>query len=297
MAINFPAVRQAHSLADFCSSRGIELKRSGSARTLVGRCPLHNERTPSFHVYPDEHFNCFGCGAHGDVIALCMKLDGLTVVEAAKKLGSSENYSSQTKIAHDRSEPAIRPTKQNPLALPYQMSLEQMRECGRCAERLITNAQAIQALVDWRGWGPVTIRDLALEPALGLRINGRLALLYSSGLKTRVIGSREFRWSFGKPWIWRGELILEFQNIYICEGETDVIRLINDGLERDGQTLAVGLPSASFNLAPWAFLFAGKAVTLVPDDDEAGAKALDRTVQALEPVAESIAFLDWRLVA
>jgi len=95
MAIDFPAVRQAHPLADFCRSRGIELKRRGSAGTLVGLCPLHYEKTASFHVYPDEHFYCFGCGQHGDVIALCSKLDGLTVVGAAKKLG---NYSPETKM-------------------------------------------------------------------------------------------------------------------------------------------------------------------------------------------------------
>jgi hypothetical protein len=294
MAINFPAVRQAHSLADFCSSRGIELKRSGSGGTLVGLCPLHAETTPSFHVYPDEHFNCFGCGAHGDVIALCMKLDGLTVGEAAKRLGGSENYSSQTKIAHDRSEPTIRPTKQNPLALPHQMSLEEIRECARCAERLIANAEAIQRLADWRGWSPSTIRDLALEPAIGLTINARLGFLYSSGLKTRVIGSREFRWSFGKPWIWRGELIPEFQNIYITEGETDAIRLINDGLERDGLTLAVALPSASFNITPWAFLFRSKSATLVPDNDPAGNGCLQKLAEAIEPIAQSVSVVDWR---
>jgi len=292
VAIDFPGVRQAHSLADFCHSRGIELKRSGG--TLVGLCPLHAERTPSFYVYPDEHFKCFGCGAHGDVIALCMKLDGLTVVEAAKKLGGSESDSLETKLSPFQSEPAIKPTKQNPLALPYQMSLEEIRECGRCAERLITNAQAIQQLVDWRGWSPLTIRDLALEPAIGLTKDGRLAFLYSSGLKTRVIRSRAFWWSFGKSWIWRGELIPQFQNVFICEGETDAIRLINDGLECDDLTLAVALPSASFNVAPWKFLFQGKSVTLIPDNDLAGSECLERLVKVLEPQAQSIAILDWR---
>ncbi len=29
------------------------------------RCPFHQERTPSFIVYPDNHYHCFGCGAHG----------------------------------------------------------------------------------------------------------------------------------------------------------------------------------------------------------------------------------------
>jgi DNA primase len=48
------------------------LRRSGE--NLVGLCPLHNEKTPSFVVYPD-HFYCFGCKAHGDVIELCEQVE------------------------------------------------------------------------------------------------------------------------------------------------------------------------------------------------------------------------------
>ncbi len=45
----------------------------------VGKCPLpdHDDRTPSFVVYPeDAHFHCFGCGAHGDVLDLHQLANG-----------------------------------------------------------------------------------------------------------------------------------------------------------------------------------------------------------------------------
>lgn len=42
----------------------------GAGGNLVGLCPLHDEKTPSFKVYPDGHFHCYGCGAHGDVLDL-----------------------------------------------------------------------------------------------------------------------------------------------------------------------------------------------------------------------------------
>lgn len=47
-------------------AQSIPLQRVG--RDWMGLCPLHAERSPSFHVYED-HYHCFGCGAHGDAIA------------------------------------------------------------------------------------------------------------------------------------------------------------------------------------------------------------------------------------
>ena len=45
----------------------IDLKRRG--KNLVGLCPFHNEKTPSFTVYPETaSYYCFGCGAGGEVI-------------------------------------------------------------------------------------------------------------------------------------------------------------------------------------------------------------------------------------
>jgi len=53
---------------------------------LVTHCPFHKERTPSFYIFPDNHFKCFGCQEHGDAIAFVMKRDGLKFIEAVKKL-------------------------------------------------------------------------------------------------------------------------------------------------------------------------------------------------------------------
>ena len=71
--------------------RHMELKRSG--RTWKGNCPFHGERTPSFHVYPeDKHFKCYGCGAHGDVFGFLQRLEGkefLLVVLPMKMRGGT----------------------------------------------------------------------------------------------------------------------------------------------------------------------------------------------------------------
>jgi len=65
--------------------RHMELKRSG--RTWKGNCVFHGEKTPSFHVYPeDKHFKCYGCGAYGDVFAFLQKLEGKEFPEVVKAL-------------------------------------------------------------------------------------------------------------------------------------------------------------------------------------------------------------------
>lgn len=51
----------------------------------LGLCPFHEEKTPSFYVYPD-HYHCYGCHAHGDVIAFVMKHYRLEFVEALRWL-------------------------------------------------------------------------------------------------------------------------------------------------------------------------------------------------------------------
>jgi len=58
-----------------------------SAGNLRGCCPFHNEKTPSFYVYPD-HFHCFGCRAHGDAIEFVRKSQGLGFIDTLKWLGA-----------------------------------------------------------------------------------------------------------------------------------------------------------------------------------------------------------------
>lgn len=63
----------------------IDLKRRG--KNLVGLCPFHNEKTPSFTVYPETaSYYCFGCGAGGEVINFIRNIENLDFTEAVKLL-------------------------------------------------------------------------------------------------------------------------------------------------------------------------------------------------------------------
>ena len=71
-------------ITDLVSSY-VNLRRSG--RNLVGLCPFHHEKTPSFNVYPDNgSFYCFGCGTGGDVITFVRKIENLDYIESVRFL-------------------------------------------------------------------------------------------------------------------------------------------------------------------------------------------------------------------
>ncbi len=79
----FGFLRERVDLAEL-AGRHTDLRPSG--RALVGRCPRpdHEDRTPSFHVYPDRRFRCYGCGWHGDVTDFWAGVNGMKPgIEAA----------------------------------------------------------------------------------------------------------------------------------------------------------------------------------------------------------------------
>ena len=68
----------------------IPLKQSG--RDLIGRCPFHEEKTPSFSVSRTKQFYyCFGCHASGNALGFMMNYEGLNFVEAIEELAEQAN--------------------------------------------------------------------------------------------------------------------------------------------------------------------------------------------------------------
>ncbi|MEE0946502.1 MAG: DNA primase [Acutalibacteraceae bacterium] len=66
-------------------SQYVSLKRRG--KNLIGLCPFHNEKTPSFTIYPENgSFYCFGCGVGGDVLTFTGMIEHLDYVESIKFL-------------------------------------------------------------------------------------------------------------------------------------------------------------------------------------------------------------------
>jgi len=65
--------------------RRVRLARSG--KQWKGNCPFHGEKSPSFYVY-DDHYHCFGCGAHGDAISFVMQSQSVAFMDAVTQLAA-----------------------------------------------------------------------------------------------------------------------------------------------------------------------------------------------------------------
>ncbi len=84
-------VKYRNDLGELAASY-MQLKRRG--RNLVGLCPFHGEKTPSFNIYTENgSFYCFGCGTGGDVITFVMKIENLDYLEAVKFLAQRAGMS------------------------------------------------------------------------------------------------------------------------------------------------------------------------------------------------------------
>ena len=71
---------------------GKKVKLINRGNRMVGLCPFHQEKTPSFHVRDDEGFyHCFGCGASGDAITFLREQEGLSFMDAIHHLAGLAN--------------------------------------------------------------------------------------------------------------------------------------------------------------------------------------------------------------
>lgn len=87
--------------------RVVTLKRAGA--NLVGNCPFHSERTPSFTVFPaTKSYYCFGCGAGGDVVTFVMESENLDYRGAVENLANRAGIRVEEDYTQKPSEPAVR---------------------------------------------------------------------------------------------------------------------------------------------------------------------------------------------
>jgi len=78
--VSIEDVKRRHSVAEYFGLGAL-------TRYQMVRCPFHDDQHPSLAVYPDDHWHCYVCQAHGgDVIDFYTRLKGITVREALREL-------------------------------------------------------------------------------------------------------------------------------------------------------------------------------------------------------------------
>jgi DNA primase len=153
------AVKAAADFVDVVSGR-TQLRKAGSRYT--GRCPFHEERTPSFSVNAvDKLYYCFGCGAKGDLITFVRETEGLDFAGSIEWLG--ERF--RIPVEYEESSPAEEAARRGRERL---RSL--LEQAASFYERTLWETEAGSFVRDYlkgRGFGEEVSREFRLGYALG----------------------------------------------------------------------------------------------------------------------------------
>ena len=289
-------------LPEFLTKTGVELTRRGAR--LVGKCPVHEDSSPSFAVYGAklENCGCFPCGHSGDIYATAIWLGRAAsfpeaVADVAAVLGvhiSSQPAGTATKPATAPQRPAKQPEPPFELCTADRAKIHAARLAW--CDAFHAGDPIVDKICESLGFTRETLRYASWgECGLGIS-TGWICYVYPNGLKWRnpdPNGKSRFVWLCGKAQApWRFEWIRpETQTVYLTEGETDCMSLISARLEADGDAVCCASPGTSFSPA-WAPMFSGKRVVLCFDSDPPGVTAAAKVAGMLAPFATGVS--NWK---
>jgi DNA primase len=186
------AVRDAVDMVDLVSAR-TELRKAG-ARSYVGICPFHEERSPSFSVEPVEKlYHCFGCQAGGDAFSFVQEIEGVGFSDAVELL--AQRYGVQLELeAEDPRDAERRRARERLLELLertaafYVRYLWDSHEARHAREYLLGRGLQEAALREFRvGYAPSKWDHVLLASR---RAGFGNREIYEAGLATRSQGGR-----------------------------------------------------------------------------------------------------------
>jgi DNA primase len=151
-------VKQTADIVEVISAH-TDLRRSGAR--MVGLCPFHDERTPSFSVDPQEKlYHCFGCGVGGDVIKFVEEKEGLGFADAVEML--ADRYG--VELEREQEDPRAEAKRQQRRRLEqlldrtaayYASYLWDSKEAGKAREYLAERGLSEQVLREYGvGYAP-----------------------------------------------------------------------------------------------------------------------------------------------
>lgn len=194
--ISSDSINAVRDAADMAAEVGryTDLKRNGAQ--MMGLCPFHDERSPSFSVDPqDKLYHCFGCGVAGDVFGFVMEKEGLTFAESVEALADRYGVELQREQEDPRAE-ARRQARQRlqqlleRAAAYYSNYLWESREAGKARDYLAGRGLAEQTLRDFGvGFAPSAWDKILVA---GQRAGFTVPEMHSVGLVQRSRQGQEY---------------------------------------------------------------------------------------------------------
>lgn len=264
---------------DLCELAGrfTELRRSG--RSWKGRCPFpdHEDLDPSFHLWPDERFACFGCGRHGDAIDLWAGVRGIeSGVEAALDLARE----------HGVALPERDPEAKKKAEERREREAGYLRQAQACHKALVVHQNVVKW---WEGRG--FDKELRERFLLGANRDGTAAVIpfWNRGrvqglIRRNLRGATKYLYPKAedfpagyRPLFIPGPVRA---STYLVEGIVDALAVVAIG----GSAVAIGGTSISEKQMREIMGLAGP-LSILPDADKEGGKAARRWVRQLYPKA------------
>lgn len=269
---------------------------------IHGLCPIHGESNPSFsYNYQKDSYNCFSCGASGDLLRLWSEVKGLGQKEGFKA------FCQEYGIKSDHDHPGYRDHDDAPGPdLDHDKVVEQMKLAWEKFPDL--PEEYIARMEKERGWSReiIEVFQLRLEtwrlskkgnlyevkdpckiaiPIVDLKANLLNIRIYQPGAKQFKIIS--FAKSTGKSALFPEDLC-DRGTVLLCEGESDTICALSHGFNAITQTSKL-INWPKDHLAP----FKGRDVVIAYDADVPGQKYARAAAEALKGVAKSVRMLLW----
>ena len=135
MSSVFEAVKAAVPVRAAAERFGLEVNDAGMVR-----CPFHDDHTPSMKLY-DDHFYCFGCGRHGDVVDLTAELFCIPPYDAACKLADDFSVDASAAVVRQAAREELKVFREDQL---------------RCQRVL---SEYLRLLTGWKEWYAPTDPD------------------------------------------------------------------------------------------------------------------------------------------
>jgi len=283
--------------------RYVELRPSG--RRLVGRCPFHEDRSPSLVVYPSNgSWFCFACDVGGDVFEFIERIENISFAEALRRLGqavassNSQIVRQSENLDHATTRPGDYPTMRlsdeattlltaatevyhaaifaQPAILQY--LLKRKIDLGMVRRHRIGYATGddLAKYFRFRGWDPEIASDVGLVGPRGEYFRQRIVIpelrggktIYLVGRATQEYQRAKYLGLPGAPKPLYGvEMIRGASEVFVCEGAIDWLTLDDWGYA------AVALLGSHLKPEQIEQFADAERIFIATDSDEPGRKA------------------------